>query len=312
MYRCQKKVAVLMATYNGEKYISEQIESVLCQTFKDFCIYIHDDGSTDKTKEMIQKFERENPGRIVIMDSSPQGGAKANFLYMLRNVAADIYMFCDQDDVWMKDKMEKSVTKFDDNIENGPMLVYTDLRYVDKDLNTIEDSYFQYMGKNSNKNSIQDILKKNLFVGCTLTINRKLRDIALNYRDINNIFMHDWWIGLIASVKGDMFFIDEQMIMYRQHDNNVTGVKNHGRVGGIFKRWINVKKGMEIKKQYIRQRIWFAKELVNIMDGEEKDYMFIKGLAELENKSKGARIKFYLDNGMMEENKNILWQMLWI
>lgn len=312
MYICQKKVAVLMATYNGEKYISEQIESVLTQTFEDFCIYIHDDGSNDKTSEIIQRYERDNPGRVIIMEGSAQGGARNNFLYMLKNVEADIYMFCDQDDVWMEDKLEKSVSVFEKNTGNSPMLVYTDLRYVDKNLRIIKNSYFEYTGKNPARNSVQNILKKNLFIGCTLAFNRKLRDIAINYRNINNIQMHDWWLGLIASVKGNMFFVNEQMVMYRQHDSNVTGAKNRGRVSVIFKRWINVKKGLEVKKQYLRQRIWFARELVNIMDGEEEDYIFIKGLAELEKKSKVDRIRFYLDNGMMEENKSILWQMIWI
>ncbi len=312
MYVCQKKVAVLMAAYNGEKYISEQIESVLTQTYKDFCIYIHDDGSKDNTVKIIQKYERDNPGKIVLMDGMVQGGAKMNFIYMLKNVEADVYMFCDQDDVWINDKIEKLVIKFEDNAKNMPMLVYTDLKYVDKDLNIIKNSYFEYMEKNPRKDSVQDVLKKNLFVGCTLMFNRQLREMAIKYKDINNIQMHDWWLGLIATVKGRVYFINEQMVMYRQHDSNVTGMKNHGRASGIFSRWINVKKGLEVKKQYMRQRVYFARELVHIMDGEEEDYIFIKDLSELDKKNKIARIKFYLHNGMMEENKSTLWQMIWI
>lgn len=312
MYVCQKKVAVLMATYNGEKYIKEQIDSLLCQTFEDYCIYIHDDGSDDNTLKIVREYEKNNTERIVIMQGESTGEAKRNFLFMLKNVTADIYMFCDQDDVWKTDKIEKAVKEINKTIGKKPVLVYTDLEYVDKNLNVIEKSYFSYQEKDITKNSVKDVLIKNLFVGCTLAFNKQLRDVAINYKNIDYLQMHDWWIGLLACAMGNVIFINEQTIKYRQHDNNVTGSKNQGRIIKILKRWINVRNGIRIKRNYMKQRILFAKELFSVMHGDEKEYDFIRELSQLENKNKVTRIKFYLHNKMMEKNKSILWQMLWI
>ena len=106
--RCNEKIAILMATYNGKDYIGEQIDSLLAQSFTNWHLYIHDDGSTDGTDKVIHQYENRYPQHISILNYPSQGGACGNFLSMLENVSADYYMFCDQDDVWLPEKIERT------------------------------------------------------------------------------------------------------------------------------------------------------------------------------------------------------------
>ena len=102
-------VAILLATYNGEKYIEEFLISLQGQTFQNYICYIHDDGSKDRTRRIAEEFEKRDPGHFQILEGPSQGGAKENFLWMLGQIEAEYYMFADQDDVWLPEKIEKSV-----------------------------------------------------------------------------------------------------------------------------------------------------------------------------------------------------------
>lgn len=103
---CPNTIAILMATYNGEKYLGEQIESILAQTYKDWHLYIHDDGSKDNTVTILKEFVAKHSQQITLLEYSSQGGACRNFLSMLERVDAPYYMFSDQDDVWLNEKIE--------------------------------------------------------------------------------------------------------------------------------------------------------------------------------------------------------------
>ena len=129
--QCDKKVAILMATYNGEKYLSEQIESIINQTFTDWVLYIHDDGSTDGTLEIIKKYVKIYPKKIILIQGERTGGAKFNFFSLMDKVTAEYIMFSDQDDWWLPDKINKTLEKCI-KIENGqkdtPVVVFTDFK----------------------------------------------------------------------------------------------------------------------------------------------------------------------------------------
>ena len=104
-----QSVAILLATYNGEKYIEEFLISLQGQTFQNYICYIHDDGSKDRTRRIAEEFEKRDPGHFQILEGPSQGGAKENFLWMLGQIEAEFYMFAGQDDVWLPEKIEKSV-----------------------------------------------------------------------------------------------------------------------------------------------------------------------------------------------------------
>ena len=131
MKQCDSKIAILLATYNGEKYIQEQLDSLLDQSYQDFKIYIHDDDSKDMTVDILMKYKKMFPKKIKILEGKSTGSPKNNFLYLLGNVDAEYYMFCDQDDFWKKDKVQKTYDKMIENEEKNkskPILVFSDFR----------------------------------------------------------------------------------------------------------------------------------------------------------------------------------------
>ena len=133
----QKTTAILLATYNGEKFLREQLDSLLQQTYSDWTLYIHDDGSTDSTKEIIKEYEQKYEN-ITMLRYPSQKGAKNNFMSLLERVEANYYLFCDQDDVWRKDKVEKEMARMmvlEKDFPGKPVLVFSDLYVVDINLN---------------------------------------------------------------------------------------------------------------------------------------------------------------------------------
>lgn len=227
MYRTNK-IAVLIATYNGQKFLSEQLNSLLAQTNKNWHGFIHDDGSTDRTPEIIARYVRKYPEHFTVVDGPPSGGAKENFFYLLKQVEAPVYMFCDQDDVWLDFKIEKSYEELRkiDISEDVPALVFTDLKVVDSNLNIISDSMNEYSKLKSEICTADKLVMNNAVTGCTTIFNHCLRDAALKFKNIDNIIYHDWWIGLIAAKFGNIHFFDLPTILYRQHGGNEAGAVN--------------------------------------------------------------------------------------
>lgn len=217
-------VAILLATFNGEKYIEELMESILNQRFRDFAIFIHDDGSTDRTVEIIDDYQKKYPTLIKVIKGRSFGNAKSNFLYLLSKVNADYYMFCDQDDVWMPEKvavMHDVMIKREK--ENVSQLVFSDMKVVDSELNLIHSSFFRYSGLNTKRVKTNYLVLENIIPGCCCMMNSSLRREALKYKNIENIRWHDWWIALVASVTGNIVFVNSSLSYYRQHDNNAVG-----------------------------------------------------------------------------------------
>ena len=140
-------IAILMATYNGERYLCEQIDSILSQTCDMWHLYIHDDGSSDNTVEILHDYADRHPEQITVLDYPTQGGALQNFMSLLERVDAGYYMFSDQDDVWHHDKVEKSFNAMkvqEDLHPDKPVIVHTDVRVVDDKLRVLHPSYREY------------------------------------------------------------------------------------------------------------------------------------------------------------------------
>lgn len=221
-----------MATYNGEKYISEQIQSIIGQSYTDWSLFIHDDGSTDGTNAVIDEWICRYPEKIFRIDGPSQGGARNNFFYLMREVEADYYMCCDQDDVWLKDKIRMSFNELcdavDDKMLEGvtkeiPILGFSDLKVVDDNLNTISESMNKSQNLNGHKLSLERLLIQNVVTGCTMIFNKALRDKMLLCKNIGNVKMHDWWAALVAVTFGKIIYIDQPTILYRQHSDNSVG-----------------------------------------------------------------------------------------
>ncbi len=220
-------VDILMATYNGEKFISMQLDSILNQSFKDWHLYINDDNSSDSTCEIVKKYQEKYPDKISFSKSPSPLGAKGNFFKLMEFSKSEYIMFCDQDDVWNSDKIEKTLNKMketENDEKDIPVLVHTDLKVVNENLDVINPSYFK-LSRIKNETALNKAIVQNCVTGCTVMINKALLNLAGENNE--NIIMHDWWLYLIASAFGKIGFINTPTILYRQHSKNEVGAKPH-------------------------------------------------------------------------------------
>lgn len=228
MYKTDK-IAILMATYNGEKYVAEQIDSLFMQSYTDWELFIHDDGSTDKTPEIIDTFEKKYPDKVHVLHADACGGAKENFFFLLRQVRAPYIMFCDQDDIWVPDKIEATFLQMRSVEQQSetevPVLVFSDLSVVDSDLHLIAERMSLYQELDPRRIHPENIIIQNVITGCTVMINQALAELAGRPTKLENIIMHDWWCALVAACFGKISFVDRPLVFYRQHEGNSVGAK---------------------------------------------------------------------------------------
>ena len=260
-----KKVAILLSTYNGEKYLKNQLDSLMAQSYKDFEIIARDDGSADDTVEILKSYG------IKLLETNENLGAKSSFAtllnYTVEHSDAEYFMFCDQDDVWSEYKVEKTLTKMQEmeqQFSDIPLLVHTDLEVVDEKLNTINSSFYTFQKINPFEDNLNKFLVQNSITGCTIMINRELAQKCLPIP--SKAIIHDWWIGLVASKFGKIGYLNSPTIQYRQHNNNTVGAKG-------FSIYMIVKKiymlfTSDIVKQYQSQSQAFLEQYQSELDIE--------------------------------------------
>lgn len=244
------KIGIMMATYNGEKYLKEQIESIINQSYTNWYLLISDDGSKDKTQLIIKEYVKKHPDKIgFIKNNTGKKGSKYNFANAFKEIPkCDYYMFSDQDDIWESQKISRLLYKMKNAEEvnlNTPILVYCDAKVVNKNLDIIEESLIDSTNKYlPNKNHINHFLIQNYFPGCTMMINNDLKKKILTIYD--NCEMHDWWVALVAAYCGKIFYLDEALHLYRQHENNVLGAQ---KCNNFFSKSMNrLKKIFQLSK----------------------------------------------------------------
>lgn len=215
------RVAVLLATYNGERYLGEQLNSLLAQTFTNFTIHVSDDASQDDTAALLDAYALRFPDKFVIHNNLKRLGAKDNFFFLLSRVEADRYFFSDQDDVWYPEKMERLLKKM--GVKEMPYLVHCDLEVVDESLKPLYPSFWARMGiKPEEPHPLAKLLRYDAVTGCALLFNCALRErvLATGFPT-----MHDQWLGLTAAIFGGIGLVREPLVRYRQHAQNVIGAK---------------------------------------------------------------------------------------
>ncbi len=237
----KETIAICMATYNGEAYIRQQIDSILGQTCQNWILFIRDDGSTDHTPEILRQYAREQEDKILLIDDPTLSGGSAqqNFASILKWVthrySFAYFMFADQDDVWLEEKIEKSLRLMQCNeTDSAALLVHTDLSVVDHQLTVLGDSFFAYRSLDPEVVDLPHLLVQNNVTGCTMLWNRALNDL-LDLSD-PEIAMHDWWIALTACAFGKILCLKEPTVLYRQHGNNVVGATRVNSPGFILMR----------------------------------------------------------------------------
>ncbi len=231
-------LAILLSTYNGERFLAEQLDSLLSQTWRDFIVVARDDGSTDSSRAILENYAKRHPDRFRLLPEDPVNrGACASFALILETVLERVpelelepayLMFCDQDDIWCADKVERQMklmreTEADD--PSVPILVHSDLQVVSSENQHIAPSFATYQGLDTRRNRFLQIAISNLVTGCTALINAALARRALPISP--DAIMHDWWLALTASAFGKVAYIEEPTIRYRQHDANTIGARRH-------------------------------------------------------------------------------------
>ena len=223
--------AILMATYNGGKHLREQIGSILSQTDKDWTLYVHDDGSSDNTKEILQEYASAHHN-IQLLEYAPTGGACANFLSMVQRVDADYYFFSDQDDVWHADKVRltrEEMLRQEAANPGKPIVIHTDLYVTDERLTVINDSFMRYAGIHPEFLTTFDECVIPFVTGCTMMFNSAAR--RATPLPTADAVMHDSWITLSTISKGGFVSVLHQpLVYYRQHGTNSVGARDVKKV----------------------------------------------------------------------------------
>lgn len=232
------KIAILLATYNGARFLQEQLNSIATQSYQHFVIVVRDDVSSDETSTIVAEFQKTNPDRVHVVPNGGENlGPSGSFSYLIEYTLANketlglesaYMMFCDQDDVWFEEKLEKQVDAIliAENIGSNqslPVLVHSDLQVVSQEKEPLAESFVRYQGLEIERNRFPNIVISNLVTGCTALINETLASKAVPVS--RQAIMHDWWLALVASAFGKVVFLDTPLVHYRQHDSNTIGAK---------------------------------------------------------------------------------------
>lgn len=273
-----KKVAILLSTYNGEKYLREQIDSLLAQTYDNFELIVRDDGSKDSTVEIVKEYMEKSDKEITLMVGKNLGFIKS-FFELLKHSDADYFSFADQDDIWLPNKIELAVNSLNKLDDTKPNMAFSNVDYYDTEMN--------FMGNGDSKNkkpSFLNSLYECINQGMTMVINKTARDYI-----IKNIpekcFFHDWWTYMICTAFGSVVQADVVTVKYRRAKTNAT-VEGQGKITLLVWR---IKKlflgnGMKDirKQQTIFKNIFYdnlSDENKKILDTfEEEKYNFFKAL----------------------------------
>lgn len=217
----EPRVCILLSTYNGEKYLAEQLKSIERQRYKNWFVIISDDGSNDRTIDIARNYQQKwGESRLIILQG-PQQGFCANFLSMASNpaISADLYAFCDQDDIWLPEKFDYIVRKLEwSQLQQMPTVYCGRTEIVDESLQTL--------GKSPNfkrQPSFENALVQSIAGGNTMVFNQCTKEL-LESTGITDVASHDWWLyQLITGVGGTVYYDPKPLIKYRQHSNSLIG-----------------------------------------------------------------------------------------
>lgn len=279
-------ISIVLCTYNGAKYIEEQLESLKRQSIFINEYIICDDNSSDNTCIKIEKYKEKNPElNIKLFKNSVNKGVIKNFEFGLNRASGDYIAFCDQDDVWLPNKIKDSLNKMKKMEKeygiNMPLLVHTDLCVVDENLKIINNSFYKkekikiYRGKDVFK----ALFLKNSVVGCTMMINKTAKNLVLPFP--KNIIMHDYWIALVVASIGRVEFLNKSTIKYRQHKDNLVGSKKYFSLE-MLKKVFN----KDFIEKSIQLNIIQNEELLKFKSGKliKNNRWFIAALISIKNK----------------------------
>ncbi|MEH6587162.1 MAG: glycosyltransferase family 2 protein [Halioglobus sp.] len=302
--------AVFLSTFNGSRFLSEQLNSIIEQSFTGWQLYIRDDGSSDETLEIIGRFT-ELDDRIHNLSSIPTArlGPKNSFAKLLSYGYAqgiENYFLCDQDDVWHPDKMAKQL----DSLMKiqGPGLVSCKVQLTDENMQySGKKPAFEIGGAESQLN-ISGLLSRNCIPGCTMAFNRQLVELAMPIPEV--CVMHDWWIALAAVSAGELNYIGAPLVYYRQHAENVVGGRSIVRIIFDVGSWLAVlRKGGEELSASIKQAELLADRLESRGRSNESCISVLREYSSLFDLKRRDRLGLVRELGLRESSLLLRWML---
>ena len=261
------KVQILMSTYNGEAYLKEQMDSLLGQTYPEIEILVRDDGSSDGTLGILKEYEEKYNN--VYLYPEKNVGVTESFLSLLARSNGEYVAFCDQDDIWLSEKIEKAVEKL--ALVKGPALYCGHKLLVDAQGNPLAGS--NEITNQPPRVSFENAVVESVCTGCTMVLNQPLVESLKNHMPKHAV-IHDWWIYLVASYEGQVIYDEKAYICYRQHANNVIGQKQ-GFIGTCKAKMKYLKKSRgKLKAQLM--------EFQELYQGQDEKDALVKLLLESE------------------------------
>ena len=266
------KIAILLSTYNGEKYISEQIQSILAQKNIESSLYVRDDGSSDSTTQILNFYSRNYPN-IHIIEGKNIGCANSffNLIASMETMEAEYFALCDQDDIWLPDKLYTAILSIKE-YNSIPTLYCSNLNVVDQEM-----KYIRLMYPSNTTPCKSMCLLSNIATGCTCVLNKKLVELLCQRSFPKLAAMHDWWIYCMASYWGKVIFDNMAFINYRQHSDNVLGARSTSQIS----KFINILKSLRYSSKEHYREVQ-AKEFLELNSDflSDKDY---KDISQISN-----------------------------
>lgn len=238
--------SIVLAAYQGEQYIQEQIDSIVLQMSKQDELIISIDPSADQTLSICQVIQQEYPSLDIKILEGPKQGLLKNFENGLKQASKEIILLCDQDDQWMDNKLEVIKERFQN--DESLMAIVHDAIVCDANLNSIEPSFFAF---HKSQEGYVNNLVRNSFIGCCMALKKEVIEIALPF--MQPLPMHDQYLGLIAYKLGKVEFVKQQLVRYRRHGNNASSLQ-HASIGQQIKWRMQMIRAMHQIKQRIKNR----------------------------------------------------------
>lgn len=257
MNRQPPVIEILLACCNGEAYLRAQLDSLLAQTDDRWHLTVSDDGSSDATLPILEQYSTLYPDKISLHRSGRRfGSARDHFFHLMRRCTSPYMMFCDQDDVWYPDKVQKT---FDALLaaeaqygSQTPLLVFTDQTPTDAHLVPLASSLMRYQDQRADEIDFRSLLMRNIVTGCAMAINRALAEKGGQCQNDAQAVMHDWWLAVVAARFGRVIYLNETTMFYRQHGANSVGAKNvrsFSHVAGMLAHLNELRQKIAAKKQ---------------------------------------------------------------
>lgn len=295
-------VCILLAVYNGEAYLREQLASIEAQT-AEWTMIAADDGSTDRSLSILEEFAERHECRVRIVSGPQTGRPQDNFFELLKLVDHAAYVaLCDQDDLWRSDKLEvlrRECGELEQRVGSGrPCLVYSDLSVVDQNDRLVADSFWAQTRVSPLKATFGSVLVENISPGCAMLLNPAMVSKFKEFSgELQSVIMHDWWLMLISQALGASSYVDEQLVRYRQHAANAAGTADRSGLVHVREKILQSRRPENTRTS--QQARLFA--IAYGSDLDRRHLQQVRAMSTVSEYSKPRRIYAYIRYGLLKQ-----------